>query len=370
MSMLSNMTSAGNGQLRAAVFYAQGQALGGVRKDPDVILGSLRAAGLESELVNLVDLQDAGAGAWLLRNPDSGLFQPWARPDVALMYHGAIAPEGSATLLTSLERQGTPVINGAESWQLLTDKHAFAEEMGARGVRVIDTVRVHDLPDMQRRLTELGGEAVFKPAVSTEGEGVYVVRSADELREVARELQPASRSIIAQPLIDSRIGSSLEPAIFDKVAARVHARTPDVSIDTLAESLRGRRIEFRVHTTRHADGSVEVPATYARAGGDEHQVVNNVAQGAIGAKIDFTDLDPRDQQAILDAARAMPKSGDIAGWDLIGQPGSRRIIEGNSGPGLPDPTEGFIPDDVVRGYGTLLSARARETLGRVASPDR
>jgi glutathione synthase/RimK-type ligase-like ATP-grasp enzyme len=98
-------------------------------------------------------------------------------------------------------------------------------------------------------------------------------------------------------------------------------------------------------------------------GGDPDQVVNNVAQGASAHRVEFDQLDPADQRTILEAARRMPDGGDVAGWDLIGVPGERRIIEGNSGPGLPDGSEGIHVPDVVRGYGVLLRDRALQAAG-------
>lgn len=352
MSALGSVVRAGANDapmLRAAVFMSPGQALGGVRQDHTYILGSLAEAGLQPQLIDLADLQQAGEGAWLLRNAATGVVEPWTPPHAALMYHGAIAPAGANPLLAALEAQGTALVTGPNAWNVLTDKLRFATEMGAKGVRVIPTERVADEAAMRAAMHRFGGAAVFKPAVSTEGDGVFVVTRPDQLAEAIAELQPGTRAIIAQPVIDSRISLGLESEILETVLSR-----SGLSMDELLQ----RRIEFRIHTVRHADARVETPAVYARVGGSPEQVVNNVAQGATAYRIEFSQLDPADQEAILHAARSLPRTGDVAGWDLIGTPGARHIIEGNSGPGLPNAAEGFSVPDVVRPYGVILREQA------------
>ena len=350
------------GRLRAALFMTKGQSLGGRNNDHDFILDSLRAAGLDAELVDLADLRQASEGVWYLRTASGET--AWTPPHAALMYHGAIAPPNAASVLTALQREGTSVVTSPNSWDLLTDKLRFAEEMGAAGVRVIPTEPVADEAAMHAARARFGGSAVFKPAVSTEGDGVFVAGPADDLAPIVDELMPRSRAIIAQPVIESRIRSGLEDRVFTSIVERATQNAAArgatrAELDAIPDLLLDRRIEFRVHTIRHMDGSIEVPAIYARVGGDPDQFVNNVAQGASAYRVDFADLHAADQQAILDAARRMPVDGDVAGWDLIGTPGQRRIIEGNSGPGLPDGSEGIHVPDVVRGYGRLLRDRAQ-----------
>ena len=367
MSAIANaiVDQAGAGQpgrLRAALFMTKGQSLGGRNNDHDYILGAMRGAGLDAELIDLADLRQASEGVWYLKTAAGET--AWTPPHSALMYHGAIAPPNASNLLHAMQREGTSVVTGPNSWDLLTDKLRFADEMGAAGVKVIPTEQVADEAAMLAARDRFGGSAVFKPAVSTEGDGVFVVGGADDLSPIAAELTPASRAIIAQPVIESRISAGLEPEVFDTILRRASADAAargatQAELDDLAGALRDRRIEFRVHTIRHVDGSIEVPAIYARVGGDPDQVVNNVAQGASAYRVEFDQLDAVDREAILDAARRLPKDGDVAGWDLIGTPGQRRIIEGNSGPGLPEGSEGFHVPDVVRGYGILLRDRAQ-----------
>lgn len=350
------------GRLRAALFMTKGQSLGGRNGDHDHILGAMRAAGLDAELIDLADLRQASEGVWYLRTAAGET--AWTPPHSALMYHGAIAPPNAPAVLTALQREGTSVVTSPNSWDLLTDKLRFAEEMGAAGVRVIPTEHVGDEAAMFAARDRFGGSAVFKPAVSTEGDGVFVAGPGDDLAPIVEELAPQARTIIAQPVIESRIRSGLETRIMDSIVARARANAAargatQAELDAIPTTLLDRRIEFRVHTIRHVDGSIEVPTIYARVGGDPDQFVNNVAQGASAYKVEFADLDAADRETILEAARRMPVDGDVAGWDLIGTPGQRRIIEGNSGPGLPDGSEGIHVPDVTRGYGILLRDRAQ-----------
>lgn len=355
------------GRLRAAVFMTKTQSMGGGNGDHDFILGAMRAADLDTELIDLADLRQASEGVWYLRTAAGET--AWTPPHSALMYHGAIAPPDAANLLTAMQREGTSVVTSPNSWGVLTDKLRFADEMGAAGVKVIPTVQVTDEAAMVAARERFGGSAVFKPAVSTEGDGVFVTGRSDDLGAIASELTPGSRAIIAQPVIESRIRSGLEDGIFAKIVERARAQAAakgatQAELDGLADTLLDRRIEFRVHTIRHVDGSIEVPAIYARVGGDPDQAVNNIAQGSTAYKLEFDDLDAIDRETILDAARRLPTDGDISGWDLIGTPGQRRIIEGNSGPGLPSYEEGFNVPDVVRGYGILLRDRAQLVANR------
>ena len=342
------------GALRSTLFMTVGQSLGGTRPDHLHILQSMRNAGLEAELVDLANLRHAEEGVWYLKGAD-GAERLWTPPHSALMYHGAIAPPGSTAKLTALQQEGTSVVTSAPGWNLLTDKLMFADDMGARGVRVIPTERVADEAAMAALKERNGGSAVFKPAVSTEGDGVFVLGPDEGIDEAVRELRPTERTIIGQPVIASKVADGLEAGIM----SRLHER-----LDLPAAELDRRGIEFRVHTIRHADGSIELPATYARVGGSAEQRIGNVAQGATAHAIDFGDLHPIDQETILHAARSLPKDADIAGWDLIGRPMMRRIIEGNSGPGLPNGSEGFAIPDVVRGYGQLLRDRAEQVAAR------
>jgi glutathione synthase/RimK-type ligase-like ATP-grasp enzyme len=198
---------------------------------------------------------------------------------------------------------------------------------------------------MHAAFDALGGEAIFKKPISTEGDDIFVVRSRAELDAVADELPKLGGRLIAQPLVDSRIGADLEPGIMAK----------------LDPSDVGRRHEFRVNTTRLPSGEISIDAVYARVAADEHQVVNNVAQGARAIPLAFSDLHPADQHTILEAARRSPPTGDIIGWDLIGQPGTRLVIEGNSGSGLPSLKHGIDPRELTRAYGDVVRDAAERS---------
>ncbi|MCW2922715.1 MAG: N5-carboxyaminoimidazole ribonucleotide synthase [Thermoleophilia bacterium] len=340
-----------NESLRTVLFYTKGQSLGGASGDDAKILTALREAGLDARMVDLSDVQQAANGSLLLRDPASGVLAPWRDPHSALMYHGAIAPPRSMELLRAMEARGTVVVNGPDAWPIFTDKALFADYMGTRGVRVIPTTEVTSREAMHAALDANGGEAILKKPVSTEGDDIFVVRSHADVDEVADQLDELGGRLIAQPLVDSRIDASLEPGI----AARVHP-----------EEL-GRRHEFRINSALMPSGAVQFDAAYMRIAPDAEQVVNNVAQGARAIGIDFADLHPADQQTMLHAVRSAPPGGRLLGWDLIGRPGHRMVIEANSGSGLPNGSEGIDPRQVVKAYGTIMrDAAARSPLARTA----
>lgn len=344
MAAMRHGSIAGTGH-RATLFYTVGQSLGGRNADEQIIARALREQGLDTRIVDLADMRQAADGQLLLRDRATGRLAPWQDPHSALMYHGAIAPPRSMELLRAMEARGTVVVNGPDSWPVFTDKELFASYMSARGGRVIPTTGASSPAELHAAVRAHGGEAVIKKPISTEGDDIFVVRDGAAVDDVARRLDELGGRVIVQPIVDSRIGRDLEPGIAAKLRP---------------EEL-GRRHEFRVNTARLPDGSVSVDAAYMRVAPDAEQVVNNVAQGARAIAVDFADLHPADREALLHVARSTPPGGDLVGWDVIGQPGRRMVIEGNSGSGLPDGSEGLDARDVVRHYATILEAAARRS---------
>lgn len=329
--------------MRTAVFATVGPR-GADAGDMRLLEHELRAAGHDVELLDLADVViDEDGTALHRRDAVTGELHPWQPPHAALMYHGAIAPPGAMRVLDVLERHGTSVVNGARAWPVFADKLRFAEYMQALGVRVIPTQLAQSAGELDAIVTRLGGTAVLKKPVSTEGADVFVVRDDAALHQVAERLPQLGGAVVVQPLVDSRLDTRVEPGVRGQ----------------LLPGELGRRHEFRINTVRHHDDSISVDACYMRVSPDAEQVVNNVAQGARAIVVEFEALDPADRATVLEAARCAPETGDVVGWDLIGQPGERRLIEGNSGSGLPKGSEGVDPREVVRSYVRLLTDRGR-----------
>ena len=122
----------------------------------------------------------------------------------------------------------------------------------------------------------------------------------------------------------------------------------------------GMRNDFRIMTVKDQQGHVDITGVFMRIAQHPEQEVNNVAKGARAVRIEFSDLHPADQQTVRAAVDALP-DGHVVGWDLIGAPGERYIMEANSGPGLPTMSEGFDPASLVGPY-----ARLAETGGAAA----
>lgn len=335
--------------LRVALFYTEGQSLGGAHGDHEIIVTALRGAGLQVEMLDLADISRAGDGSFLWHDVHTGIVSPWPVPHAALMYHGAIGPPDTVELLAALEDVGCVVINGSVAWPVFTDKHAFAQYMAERGVRIIPTTLATSVDELREAYGSIDGSAIVKKAVSTEGDDIFVVRDEQDLDRVAAWMPRLGGEMIVQPIVDGRVSADLEPGV------RVLLRPNELD----------RRHEFRIHTSRYAGGRVDVDATYMRIAPDATQVVNNVAQGARAIAIEFDDLHPTDRETVLDAARNAPEHGDLVGWDLIGQPGERCIIEGNSGSGLTADEEGD-PLDLVRSYAEVMHAAASSAVLSVA----
>jgi glutathione synthase/RimK-type ligase-like ATP-grasp enzyme len=331
--------------LETVLFYTVGQSLGGRNQDEQIIARAFRERGLITSIVDLSNVHQAADGQLLLADAATGAMTPWRDPHSALMYHGAIAPDGAMEKLAAMQARGTRVVNGPESWPVFTDKHLFAEYGRERGINVIPTTLATTEDELRAAVQANGGEAIIKKPISTEGDDIFLVRSGAELDDLAQRLPKLGDRVIVQPLVDSRIGDDIESGIAAKLVPEEF----------------GRRHEFRVNTARMPSGDVSVDAVYVRVAPDETQVVNNVAQGARAVAINFADLHPADQETILHAARSMPDGGDIVGWDLIGQPGRRMVIEGNSGSGLPTGREGADPNAIARSYAQIMESAALES---------
>lgn len=304
---------------RAAVFYSKGEALGGAARDDLMLVGALQRVGLAAESVNLAHLSITADNKLELADPTTGVAREWDPPHAALMYHGALAPQNTSTILHHLERSGCIVLNGHGAWRTMTDKWRFFELMTAAGIATIPTVRVDSPADAQDAAEQFGYPLVCKTRIGTEGGDVFVFESAEQLAShVAGRPASAFGGMIAQPFVESRITEDLEPALLNRVGA-----------DAV-----GMRTDIRIMSVKMPDASPRVVSAFQRVASHSDHVVNNVALGAREVNITFADLHPADQELIWRAIAAMPDA-DIVGWDLIGEPGSRVIMEANSGPGLP-----------------------------------
>lgn len=359
--------------LRAAVLYTPDKALGGSAKDDQLIVRAFEQRG-QAESVNLANLRRSEDGRFWLSDPETGIARQWQAPDVVLMYHGAISPPNTAPMLDALQGAGSFVINDRSAWTTMTDKAIFAKVMKAARVPTIPTVEVRTEAQAIKAFRSLkaktGGPVVFKKPISTEGDDVYIVRSERQLRrEVTQRLDTLGGRMIAQPFVKSAIGrGELEPAIVRKIEQAV-ANMPAKERRKLPPNFpRGMNNDFRVMTVRDPNGTVSVIGVFHRIATSADQPVNNVAKGSIAVRMEFDDLHPADRATLLEAVEALP-SGQIVGWDLIGNPGKRVIMEANSGPGLPTMSDGFDPDALLVPYadlafGAAMRARAARDQAR------
>ena len=305
--------------LSAAVLYTKGQGLDGAACDDLLIIDALRLAGLAAQSVDLAHLTVSKSGVFEYTDPATGERSEWPVPDAVLMYHGALAPGNTGHLLDQMAAAGAVIVNGHRAWQTMTDKWQFFELMEAAGVPTIPTRLVLNHNDAMAAIKDFGWPAVFKKPVGTEGDDVYVVANERELREqVTTRMDELGGRVIAQPFIESRLDGDIEPAILDRIGR---------------EAI-GMRNDFRIMTIVMPRSAPQIIAAFHRVAQHADQAINNVAKGSREVMIEFTDLHPEDQRTVWSALNAMPDA-QIVGWDLIGAPGERVIMEANSGPGLP-----------------------------------
>ncbi len=329
-------------ELSTAVLYSRAKALADPIADGNVIAGALRRAGLAADVVDIADLRFLGEAKGFMRFDHAAeVWRPWAAPDSALMYHGALAPANTGQVLDGFNTLGTRLVNGRQAWEFMTDKWEFFGAMRAAAVPTIETRHVQTPGDVLRTFEEFRsqGPGVFKKAVSTEGDDVYIVDTLAEAQRVASKVDELGNHLVGQPFIETAIDpATLEPAI----------------LRTIDGDPAGRRIDLRINWARGYGRSVDDGffAVHTRVSAPGVRV-NNVAKGAVARKIEFADLHPADRETLRRAITALPPDADIVGWDLIGQPGHRVIMEANSGPGLPLPEEGFNMVQVLTPYAQL-----------------
>lgn len=305
--------------IHAVVLYTKGQALGGAAKDDEVIVDVLLRDGMRAESIDLADIKCGPDGSLMRRDRISEASIAWDAPDVILMYHGALAPNNTAQILDALEAAGVVIVNGRSAWQMMTDKWSFYQLMMERGVPTIPTMLIEDHEQGMAALNEFGSPCVMKNPIGTEGDEVFIVSCEAELHAmVTSQLPSLGGRVIAQPFVESRIDDRIEARVLECIGA---------------ESL-GMRSDIRVMTVAQPGLPVAVVACFMRVAANPEQRVNNVAKGAREVEIAFSDLHPDDQETLYRAAHAMPEA-HVVGWDLIGQPGERVVMEANSGPGLP-----------------------------------
>lgn len=334
-------------QLRVAVLFTKGQSEHD-SDDDDLIIAAFRAVGLDAFSADLADLTSGPDGSFLELDRVSGTRKPWPLPHAALMYHGALAPPNTVTVLDQLEAAGCAVVNGRHTWQTMTDKWLFHELMVHAGVPTIPSILVHDHNTALTAMHRCGKPTVFKTPVGTEGNDVYVVSDIAQLRrEVTGRMQALGGRMLAQPFIESRIDTTLEPRVLEQIGL---------------ESI-GMRNDFRVMTLLTPGERPTIVAAFHRIASSSDQIVNNIAKGSREVRIDFNDLHERDQETIWHAVSSMPDA-QIVGWDLIGPPGGRLVMEANSGAGLPSFDDVISARPLLEPYARLLRITAERSRAR------
>lgn len=309
--------------VRVAVLHDGASKLG-LKSDGQWLFEAVERAGGSPEHVNLAQLR-LGPGDSLV-HADGTAFH---MPDAAIMYHGAMAPEGTGAMLDAMEGAGVAVLNPRGPWELMTDKWETYRRWEAAGIPVPASRLVQSVDDARRALRELGNpELVLKLPRGTEGKEVFKVANDADIQREAAPLFERGESLMASELVHS----------------------PD--------PVNGRQSDVRIMLVRGADGDYQEISSFRKTA-PEGGWVTNIAAGGAGQRSQIPSVDMENAKR---AARVL--DADIVGLDAIGPDGAMRFLEGNSGPGMPWAAEGFNVGAIAQPIGDAaveLGRRARIT---------
>lgn len=141
------------------------------------------------------------------------------RPDVALCFYVGGTALGLQTydnlhlrILDQLQMLGTHCIQSSTQLSATSDKLKCSQILAAAGVKVPVTVLITDAVTPSHLIEKLGLPMVVKPNDGTEGKGVCLIKSEEELKQVIDQ-RDKTTSLIAQQYISTSCGRDLRIAL-------------------------------------------------------------------------------------------------------------------------------------------------------------
>ncbi len=182
------------------------------------------------------------------------IHQGWAlNADAVIPRIGYSVTTEGVRVVRQFERMGVYVANGSDAIMRSRDKLTASQILSQKGVPVPKTALVTSWRDVERSISRVGGvPCIVKTSQGTQGDGVYLVRSIKQAKELVYRLLAERNTVLVQEYIRESHGKDIRVIV---VGGEVVAAMRRVS--------NGR--EFR--SNYHLGGRVEqidLPDEYAK----------------------------------------------------------------------------------------------------------
>lgn len=210
--------------------------------------------------------------------------------DVVIPRIGASITAYGLAVVNHLDMMGVPVLNNSVPIARSRDKLRCLQLLSKFGLDVPRTVMAHDRANLPKLVEEVGGlPAIIKLSRGTQGVGVMIASSMDEVRTILETFSGLGEEIALQEFIGESKGKDVRALV---VGGRV--------VGAMRRSAK-KKGEFR----------------------------SNLHRGGEGRPID---LSPEYERAAIQAARIIGL--EVAGVDMLEAKRGPKIMEVNSSPGF------------------------------------
>lgn len=150
-------------------------------------------------------------------------------PDIALVRYGAGITDNTVAFIRELELSGVRSINSSSSITKAKDKLLTGQILSSIGIRVPKTMPVQLPANVDLIEEHIGLPCVIKLVTGSYGEGVYLCKTACELRSLLSLLAvvASGSSILAQEYLGSRAGEDVRVLVVgDEIIGAMRRTAP------------------------------------------------------------------------------------------------------------------------------------------------
>ncbi len=236
---------------------------------------------------------------------------------------GASITQFGLSVVSQLELMGVPVLNGSLAIARSRDKFRSLQLLARFGIDVPRTVLMRGSRDLPAAVARVGGlPAIVKLVTGTQGVGVMIAQTPDELASILSTMWSLDQEILLQEFIAESRGTDVRALVVGDRVVGAMRRVARV------------KGEFRSNIHRGGEGeAIELPLPV--------------------------------QELAVRAARVLGLQ--IAGVDMLEATGGPKIIEVNSSPGF-EGLEAATGLDIARSIIEHVAAFARTHAHRPALP--
>ena len=175
---------------------------------------------------------------------------PLPRLDVVIPRIGASITGYGLSVVNQLDMMGVPVLNNSIPIARSRDKLRCLQLLARFGVDIPRTVMTHDRAEVPDALRRIGGlPAILKLIQGTQGVGVMIAHSLDEIEGILETMKDLGQEILLQEFIHESRGRDVRALVLgDRVVAAMRRKAPSG--------------EFRSNLHRGGEGK---PVTLTRA---------------------------------------------------------------------------------------------------------